>query len=92
MRVEDITFGWFLSIIACLDSHTAITIKIRAIALSSELEVKTLFFLVPLRGNPNPKTILSNLVKDIDIPPKSPFGKGGLGRYAPGARTMGVRG
>ena len=26
------------------------------------------------------------LYKNIDIPPKSPFGKGGLGRFAPGAK------
>ena len=62
-------------------------------ALSIKLEVKTLFFLVPLRGNPKPENNApSKTIKDIDIPPKSPFVKGGLGRFAPGARIEGVRG
>ena len=30
------------------------------------------------------------LYKNIDIPPKSPFGKGGLGRFAPGAQIFRV--
>ena len=30
------------------------------------------------------------LYKNIDIPPKSPFGKGGLGRFAPGAKIKRV--
>ncbi|MBQ3208329.1 MAG: hypothetical protein IJB23_00760 [Alistipes sp.] len=34
----------------------------------------------------NPKTIAdTNTLQNIYIPPKSPFGKGGLGRFAPGA-------
>jgi hypothetical protein len=31
------------------------------------------------------KRLILILYKNIDIPPKSPFGKGGLGRFAPGA-------
>ena len=30
------------------------------------------------------------LYKNIDIPPKSPFDKGGLGRFAPGAKIKRV--
>ena len=30
------------------------------------------------------------LYKNIDIPPKSPFVKGGLGRFAPGAKIKRV--
>ena len=38
MRAEDITFGWFLSTIACLDSLTAIKPK-GGITLASEQRV-----------------------------------------------------
>ena len=36
------------------------------------------------------KRLILILYKNIDIPPKSPFGKGGLGRFAPGAKIKRV--
>jgi hypothetical protein len=39
----------------------------------------------------NPRTIAdTKTLQNIYIPPKSPFGKGGLGRFAPGAQIKRV--